>query len=154
MRASQCIVGRLMPSSGLRRPSLPCPRRRPETLSLGVRTGRSCPVRQQCCFALFKTESESPHLHLNIILPNLTISVARPKVRNASNREKMEVILVHVKSEFNSQFADNKIQGNFRALALSAEYNMVPMELHQAVIPTRCSLVPLICRTYCSSRPF
>jgi hypothetical protein len=53
---------------------------------------------------------------INKILPNLTISVARPKVRNASNREKIEVILVHVKSEFNSHFADNDLRQSLERL--------------------------------------
>ena len=87
------------------------------------------------------------------LLPNLTISVARPKVRHALDRDYAEVIMVRVKSESNPSFAHNEIQGYLRAVSRGWQPE-IPMEEHEVVLPKRCALVPVICRKYCRTELF
>ena len=97
------------------------------------------------------------HLYLSDIiqhmLPKMTIAVTRPKNLESYQRvedcyEKMEVVLVYLKSDDVSTFAREMIQDYVVA------HGMEEVEIHHISLPLRSVLVPLVCRTLCQGEQF
>jgi len=85
---------------------------------------------------------------IQMILPKLTIAVARPRNFASYQRaddcyEKMEILLVYVKSDDISTFADEMIRTKLH------EAGIEDWEIHEVNLPLQCIVIPLVCRTFC-----
>jgi hypothetical protein len=85
---------------------------------------------------------------IEMVLPKLTIAIARPRNFASYHRaedcyEKMEVALVYVKSDDIPTFAEEMI------LQKVLESGMEDWEVHEVNLPMQCIVIPLVCRTFC-----